>query len=405
MQKYLLVLIVLLLSLGFYGCAGEPAVAPTEVPVESTATLPPTEEPVPTATEESAPATSTATVESQAPTEDPTSPPEPTATPTLEPTPEPTEEAAAVEATPTEEPGQSSSGQTDPGPKPDCEEKAAFYGDVTIPDDTTIRQGEVFVKTWRVRNEGTCTWNADYNLVFAGGSQMSGLSESPLPDAAPGDIIEIPIELTAPFRGGTYVGNWMFSDPYGNWFGVGATRKGELWLRINVNYISDEGSDAGSTGTSGTSTGGTATGGTEPAACGSERNTAYENEVLTLLNNARSSNGLSPLTMNDQLTAAALSHSSDMACNDFVDHAGSDGTLWFDRISTEGYVYTTAKENIYVGNPAFGGTPAGAFDWWMNSQIHRENILSEDISEIGIAYVFNANSSYGGYYTTVFARP
>ena len=405
MRKYHLVLTVLLFTLFFYACAGESTAEPTALPAQPTATLPPTEEPAPTEAAESPPATPTATVESQVPTEEPTSTPEPTAIPADEPTPEPTEEATAVEATPTEEPAQSSSGQTDPGPKPDCEEKAAYYGDVTIPDVTTIRQGDVFVKTWRVRNEGTCTWNEDYSLVFAGGSQMSGVSESPLPDAAPGDIVEISVELTGPSRGGTYVGNWMFSDPYGDWFGVGANRKGEIWVRINVNYIAPEGTQAGSTETGGSGTGGATTGGTQPAACGSERNTAYESEVLNLLNNGRSSNGLEPLTANDQLTAAALAHSNDMACKDFVDHTGSDGTLWFDRITREGYVYNTAKENIYVGNPAFGGTPAGAFDWWMNSQIHRENILSDDISEIGIAYVFNAGSSYGGYYTTVFARP
>ena len=279
-----------------------------------------------------------------------------------------------------------------PASKPDCEEIAAFYGDVTIPDDTLIRQGEVFTKIWKVRNEGTCTWDSNYSLVFAGGSQMNGASASPLPAAAPGDIVEIPIELTAPSRGGTYVGNWMFSDPYGEWFGVGATRKGEVWVRIAVNFLPSDDSETGS-------------GGTEPAACGSERNTANENAMLALINNARSSNGLSTLSLDGKLTAAALRHSNDMACNDFVDHSGSDGTLWYDRITAEGYDYTTAKENIYVGDPAFGGTPAGAFEWWMNSQIHRDNILSSDITEIGIAYVYNSGSSYGGYYTLVFARP
>jgi len=398
MSKYLILLISILFALGFSACTDGQNVSPTSISVQPTATQLPTEEPVTPEAEESIPATPTATIESEPPTEEPTATLEPTPEPTLEPTKE--TDLGDAAPTPTEEPGQSSSGEADPGPKPDCEERAAFYGDVSVPDDTLFRQGEVFVKIWKVRNEGTCTWDSDYTLVFAGGSQMSGISASPLPDAAPGDIIEIPIELTAPSRGGTYVGNWMFSDPYGGWFGVGATQKGEVWVRIAVNFVTDEG-----TGSGGTETGGTGTGGTEPAACGSERNTAYENEVLTLINNACTSNGLSALTINNMLAVAALAHSNDMACNDFVDHSGSDGTLWFDRISREGYVYTTAKENIYVGNPAFGGTPAGAFDWWMNSQIHRENILSDDISEIGIAYVFNDKSSYGGYYTTVFARP
>jgi uncharacterized protein YkwD len=265
---------------------------------------------------------------------------------------------------------------------------------VTVPDDTQFSQGDIFVKTWRVRNEGTCTWGPDYALVFAGGDQMNGVPSSPLPAAEPGDTVEISVELTAPLRGSTHFGNWMMSDPQGEWFGVGATRKGPLWVQIVVTYITPEGVAPT-----------TPTGGTEPAECGSERNTAYEAEVLALLNNARASNGLPALTANELLTAAALAHSNDMACNDFVDHTGSDGSLWYDRVKRQEYVYTTTKENIYVGNPEFGGTPAGAFDWWMNSQIHRENILSDDITEIGIAYVFNADSTYGGYYTTVFARP
>ncbi len=379
MKKYSLLFVFALFIFVSSGCSEGQPPSPTVVPDELTATPPPVEEPAAPEIETSDQPTPT---ESDIPAEEPTA--------TLEPTPVPTEATDAGNAAPTEEPDQGTPEETDLPPKPDCEEIAAFYGDVTIPDDTPFRQGEVFTKIWKVRNEGTCTWDANYTLVFAGGSQMNGASASPLPNAAPGDIIEIPIELTAPSRGGTYVGNWMFSDPYGTWFGVGATRRGEIWVRITTNYISTGGSD---------------TGGTEPAACGSERNTASENEILSLINNARTSNGLPALTMDEKLTAAALRHSNDMACNDFVDHSGSDGTLWYDRITAEGYDYTTAKENIYVGDPNFGGTAVGAFEWWMNSQIHRENILSDDITEVGIAYVYNAGSGYGGYYTTVFARP
>jgi len=41
----------------------------------------------------------------------------------------------------------------------------------------------------------------------------------------------------------------------------------------------------------------------------------------------------------------------------------------------------------------------------MNSQIHRDNILEARMSDIGVGYVFNADSEYGGYYTVNFARP
>jgi uncharacterized protein YkwD len=94
-----------------------------------------------------------------------------------------------------------------------------------------------------------------------------------------------------------------------------------------------------------------------------------------------------------------------MACNNFVDHSGSNGSSWYDRINAQGYVFTSATENIYVGNPQFGGTTQGAFEWWMNSQIHRDNILAGKMTDIGVGYVFNADSEYGGYYTVNFARP
>ena len=87
------------------------------------------------------------------------------------------------------------------------------------------------------------------------------------------------------------------------------------------------------------------------------------------------------------------------------DHAGSDGSTWYSRIQAQDYTYAYATENIYVGNPAFGGTPEGAFDWWMNSPVHRDNILSAKVTEIGIGYAYSESSTYGGYYTLNFARP
>jgi uncharacterized protein YkwD len=94
-----------------------------------------------------------------------------------------------------------------------------------------------------------------------------------------------------------------------------------------------------------------------------------------------------------------------MACNDFISHNGSDGSTWYDRIKAQGYAnYSSARENIYVGNPAFGGDAQGAFTWWMNSKIHHDNILYPTVTELGIAYVFNQNSTYAGYYTLDLAR-
>jgi uncharacterized protein YkwD len=145
---------------------------------------------------------------------------------------------------------------------------------------------------------------------------------------------------------------------------------------------------------------------TDSGDCTATENTDFENQVLSLINSARESAGFPGLTLSSQLSAAALEHSQDMACADFVDHNGSDGSSWYDRVAAHGYAnYSFARENIYVGDPSFGGTPDGAYTWWMNNQVHRDNIPYATVTEIGIGNVYDSNSTYGGYYCVVFARP
>ena len=57
--------------------------------------------------------------------------------------------------TPTPLPAQGSSG--DAGAAGGCVDKAAFYSDVTVPDNTSFKQNVEFVKTWQIKNVGTCT--------------------------------------------------------------------------------------------------------------------------------------------------------------------------------------------------------------------------------------------------------
>ena len=279
-----------------------------------------------------------------------------------------------------------------------CTEKAAFYADLTVPDYTAFRPGDPFEKIWKIKNEGTCTWTTDYHMVFAFGNRMGGDPSISLPqEVPPGQTVDLAVEMVAPEAGGEFTGNWQLSNPENLPFGVGITGNDYIWVIITVAYLNSDGqvpveSDPPPPPSS-------------DAACGVSYDTGFESQVLSLLNAQRSAAGLPALNLQDQLTAAARLHSADMACGDFVDHTGSDGSLWWDRISAQGYAYSNATENIYVGSPDFGGTPAGAMDWWMNSQVHRDNILDADVTEIGVGYVFYSGSSYGGYYTLVFARP
>lgn len=277
---------------------------------------------------------------------------------------------------------------------PACINKAAYYGDITIPDGTAFDPGDSFTKTWRIRNEGTCNWSEAYALVFVTNDLMSAATSQPLPPAAAGEIIDVSVDFTAPAFPGAYTSYWQFQAADGQTFGTGAAGKGLVWVTIGVRAPVGERALPAAT-----------PGSTSADSCAYEQKTEVEAAVLGLINTARQQEGLKALALNSQLSKAALQHSADMACQDFVGHNGSDGSTWYMRITQHGLAYTRASENIYVGNPAFGGNAQGAFDWWMNSQVHRDNILDATFTKIGIGYVFSPSSSYGGYYTLVFSRP
>jgi len=120
-------------------------------------------------------------------------------------------------------------------PASGCVDRASFVGDVTIPDNTSLSPGQSFVKTWRLRNGGTCTWTTDYALVFVGGHAMSGPSSVLLREpVAPGSTVDLSVTLAAPAGNGTYEGKWQLRNADGRLFGTGGNGDGVFWVRIAV---------------------------------------------------------------------------------------------------------------------------------------------------------------------------
>jgi len=93
-------------------------------------------------------------------------------------------------------------------PTPACTRNAVFQADVTIPDNTPVQAGQPFVKTWRVRNAGTCDWDAGYRLTFVDGDRMDGPDWVTVPETPAGESAEISAELVAPSEPGRYRGDW-----------------------------------------------------------------------------------------------------------------------------------------------------------------------------------------------------
>ncbi len=91
--------------------------------------------------------------------------------------------------------------------------------DVNVPDNTQMTAGQQFVKTWRVKNNGSCTWGAGYGLVYAGYSdQMSGKAQPLAGAVAPGQEVEISVQFIAPNKSGQYVSAWQMANANGKPF-------------------------------------------------------------------------------------------------------------------------------------------------------------------------------------------
>jgi Ig-like domain from next to BRCA1 gene len=114
-----------------------------------------------------------------------------------------------------------------------CRDDSEFVLDVTVPDGTTFEPGTVFRKIWRIRNSGTCMWDAGYRFAFLAGDRMSGPRSTPLgtldrlpqspplfPIIRPGEEIELSVTLIAPSEEGTYQGQWQLFAPDGMLFGT-----------------------------------------------------------------------------------------------------------------------------------------------------------------------------------------
>jgi uncharacterized YkwD family protein len=116
-------------------------------------------------------------------------------------------------------------------------------------------------------------------------------------------------------------------------------------------------------------------------------------EVVKLVNNERSQQGLKPLTSNAKLTEVALAKAKDMSTNNYFSHTSPTYGSPFDMMTKFGVTYTYAGENIAMGQQ----TPQEVMKSWMNSQGHRENILKPEYTQIGVAY-------YNGYWVQEFTR-
>lgn len=112
---------------------------------------------------------------------------------------------------------------------------AEFVSDVTYPDGSNVSLGSTFTKTWRIQNVGTCTWTTAYSLIFVSGERFGAPTSVSLPgNVAPGQTIDLSINLTAPNSNGRYRGDWKLRNASGVLFGVGSSASSNFYVDVSV---------------------------------------------------------------------------------------------------------------------------------------------------------------------------
>lgn len=122
---------------------------------------------------------------------------------------------------------------------------------------------------------------------------------------------------------------------------------------------------------------------------------SVEEEVVRLVNVERAKGGLSPLTIDWELSRVAKYKSQDMHDKNYFSHTSPTYGSPFDMMKHFGISYKAAGENIAKGQKS----AAQVVEAWMNSEGHRANIMSTKYSHIGVGYVADGN-----YWTQMFIK-
>lgn len=121
--------------------------------------------------------------------------------------------------------------------------------------------------------------------------------------------------------------------------------------------------------------------------------TAFEQEVIRLVNEIRAENGLTALNYDWELAHVARYKSQDMKDHGYFAHNSPVYGTPFEMIKNFGISYRSAGENIAKGY----ATAKAVVNAWMNSSGHRANILNRNYTHIGVGFV-----SGGNYWTQMF---
>ena len=124
----------------------------------------------------------------------------------------------------------------------------------------------------------------------------------------------------------------------------------------------------------------------------------WKREVLELVNKEREKEGLESLSWGTTCEAAASVRARELMTS--YSHTRPDGSSWATAcpIPESGGNH---GENLMAGNAAV--SPETVVEAWMNSEKHRENILSKDFTKLSVGFIFDPESQYKTYWSQFFS--
>jgi len=126
-----------------------------------------------------------------------------------------------------------------------------------------------------------------------------------------------------------------------------------------------------------------------------------EREMFHLLNRDRAAAGLPPLKYDEKLADIARYHSADMRDHKFFAHDSPNSGTLEDRLNAAGYLFLNARENLSEAMDVAMGQ-----ERLMQSPPHHENIMSTDVTHVGVGIVEGGVADARNLtMTQVFARP
>jgi hypothetical protein len=114
-------------------------------------------------------------------------------------------------------------------------DKAAFVSE-NYPDNSILKPGEAFIKTWEIKNIGASPWTTNYHLVLIASPEGNTLGSVPQisfsHQTSPGETMLLSAPLVAPQTEGIYVAYYSIINEAGEVVAVDGSNL--LWVKIKV---------------------------------------------------------------------------------------------------------------------------------------------------------------------------